>query len=543
MRTTVPLETHGRIATAGHSHLTDVTLIDIGACKRHSPAYPLDGVNRLKSFYQRLVVTACALGAPILLSASPMKDVEIRQMSRDIFKQLIEINTTDSVGSTTPAALAMAQRLWDAGFSKEDVVLLGPSDRKGNMVARYRGTSQVNKGKGNNSKGNKSKGKAAVKLRPILIIGHLDVVEARREDWSTDPFQFVEQDGYFYGRGTLDMKSSDAIVVTNFIRLKREGYVPNRDIILALTAAEEGGKHNGVDWLLKNHRDLIDAEYVLNPDGGQVTTEKGKPMAVEIEAAEKLYADFQVLATNPGGHSSLPTADNAIDHVAAALMLLKKSPFPFELNEVTREYLSRIAESESTQNAADMRAILTTPPDAEAIERLSADTRYNATLRTTCIPTQFKAGHAPNALPQRAEANVNCRIMPGHSQEEIRLQLVKIFSDPTLKVSYQSDAGEVFEHGSERKSMTPPPLNKDVMEALQKVSAKMWPNTPVIPDMETGASDSIYTSVAGMPSYGVNGIAVDRDGHREHGRDERVKVESYYGGVEFYYNYLKALTR
>lgn len=469
-------------------------------------------------------IAAASLLAQAAHPATYLSDPATRQMARDIFKQLIEINTTDSVGSTTPAAQAMAQRLWDAGFDKADVVVLGPSEAKGNMVARYRG-------------------KAKGKLRPILIIGHLDVVEARREDWSTDPFQLVELDGYFYGRGTLDMKSSDAIMITNFIRLKREGFVPDRDIILALTAAEEGGKWNGVDWLLKNHRDLIDAEFALNPDGGQVTTEKGKPMAVEIEAAEKLYADFQVLATNPGGHSSLPTPNNAINHVADALSLLEKSPFPFELNAVTREYFTRMVSTESGQNAADMRAILATPVDSQAIARLSKDTRYNATLHTTCVPTQLLGGHAPNALPQRAEANVNCRILPGHSQEEIRLALVDLFHDHELQIRYQSDAGELSDHGSDRKSMTPPPLNKRVMDSLQEVAASMWPGVPVIPDMETGASDSIYTSMVGIASYGVNGIALDRDDHREHGRDERVAVESYFNGVEFYYRYLKALTR
>ena len=323
-----------------------------------------------------------------------------RRNAHDIFKQLIEINTTDSIGSTTVAAEAMAKRLLDAGFPKADVVVLGPNDRKGNMVARYRG-------------------RAGSKLKPILIIGHLDVVEAQRRDWTTDPFKFVEKDGYFYGRGTQDMKNSDAIAVADFIRMKKEGFVPDRDIILALTADEEGGKSNGVDWLLRNHRDLIEAEYALNPDAGQVRPDK--PMVVGFEATEKLYADFQVLATNPGGHSSLPVPDNAIYHVANALVLLQKTPFPFELNPVTREYFSQMAKIESGQRAADMRAILASPPDPQAIERLSADEHSNSIMRTTCVATMLSGGHAPNALPGRAEANVNCRILPGHSQEEIRL--------------------------------------------------------------------------------------------------------------------------
>ena len=464
-------------------------------------------------------------GALSLQSAWPASagGQDTRGLAHDIFKQLIEINTTDSSGSITLAAQAMAKRLLDAGFPAADVMVLGPNDRKGNMVARFRG-------------------KPGSKLRPVLIIGHLDVVEARREDWSTDPFQFVEQGGYYYGRGTQDMKVSDAIVVTDFIRLRREGFVPDRDIILALTADEEGGQSNGVDWLLKNHRELIDAEFALNPDSGGVVTDHGKPETVEFEATEKLYADYSVAATNPGGHSSLPKPDNAIYHVADALVRLQKTSFPFELNTVTREYFSQMAAVDKTGAAADFRAILATPPDPAAIERLSQDARYNSTMRTTCVATMMSAGHAPNALPQSAEANVNCRIFPGHSQEEIRLDLVKLFDDATLAVRYRSDAGELSEHGSERNAMAPPPLRADVMESLRSVSGKLWPGAPVIPIMETGASDSIYTMMAGIPSYGICGVAIDHDDIRMHGKDERVAVESFYTGVEFYYEFLKKLT-
>jgi acetylornithine deacetylase/succinyl-diaminopimelate desuccinylase-like protein len=463
------------------------------------------------------------MGAQTAWCVAPQSDAVTREMAHDIFRQLIEINTTDSIGSTTLAAQAMANRLLDAGFAPADVIVIGPNDRKGNMVARYRG-------------------RANSKLRPILIIGHTDVVEARREDWTTDPFKFVEKDGYYYGRGTQDMKEADAIAVTDFIRLKKEGFVPNRDIILALTADEEGGKSNGVDWLLHNHRDLIDAEFALNPDSGGVSMDHGKPLAVEFEATEKLYADYQVLATNPGGHSSLPKPDNAIYHVADALGALEKSPFPFELNGVTREYFGQMAKIETGQAAADLRAILNEPPDPAAVQRLSQDARYNSTMRTTCVATMLNAGHAPNALPQRAEANVNCRIFPGHSQEDIRLKLIQIFNDPTLAVRYRTDAGELADHGSDRAAMVPPPLRADVIEPLRKVAAKLWPGAPLIPIMETGSSDSIYTMNAGIPSYGINGVAVDRDDMRMHGKDERLKVDSYYTGVEFYYLFLKALT-
>jgi acetylornithine deacetylase/succinyl-diaminopimelate desuccinylase-like protein len=448
-------------------------------------------------------------------------DPATRQLSRDIFQQLIEINSTDSVGSTTVAADAMAKRLLDAGFPKEDVVVLGPNSRKGNMVARLHGT-----GTG----------------KPILLIGHLDVVEARREDWTTDPFQFVEKEGYFYGRGTQDMKSGDAIMVTTLIRMKKEGYKPDRDIILALTADEEGGKSNGVDWLIKNHRDLIEADYVLNHDGGGVDLEHGKVRSVDIDASEKLYADFQLVVTNPGGHSSLPVPDNAIYHLADALTRLQAYTSPFELNPVTRSYFEALSKVESGQTAADMRAILQTPPDQAAIERLSADPSYNSTMRTTCVATRLDAGHANNALPQMARAIVNCRILPGHSREEIRQRLVALFADPKVTVNYVDSEGEVLPSAPDVKALPPAAIKPEVMLAMTQVAGKFWPGAPIIPDMADGASDGVYTNAAGMPTYGISGIAIETNDVRAHGKDERVPVESFFTSVDFYYQFLKTLT-
>jgi acetylornithine deacetylase/succinyl-diaminopimelate desuccinylase-like protein len=468
----------------------------------------------------QLVVCGLILAVAPLIAAD--LDPATRDLSRDILKQLIEINSTDSVGTTTVAAEAMAKRLLDAGFSPDDVKVLGPNARKGNMVARLHGS-------------------AAGARKPILLIGHLDVVEARRDDWTTDPFQFVEKDGYFYGRGTQDMKDNDAILVTTFIRLKREGYQPNRDLILALTADEEGGQSNGVAWLLKNHRDLIDAEFVLNADSGGVTSVHGKPINVDVEASEKLYADFQLTATNPGGHSSLPTPDNAIYHIANALSRLERSPFPFELNAVTRMYFERRAQLESGQTAADMKAILQTPPDTAALTRLATDARYNASLRTTCVATRLSAGHANNALPQLAQANVNCRILPGHPAEQVRQELIHIFDDPKLTVRSVSDAGAVSDRAPERAAFSPLMPPPEVLRPLARVADELWPGAPVIPDMETGASDSIHTIAAGLPSYGVGGVAIDQDDIRAHGKDERIRASAYYDGVEFYYRYLKAL--
>ena len=439
-----------------------------------------------------------------------------------MLRQLIETNTTESVGSTTIAAEAMRQRLLAAGFVAEDAVVVGP-EKRGNLVVRYRG-------------------RAGSALKPVLLIGHLDVVEAKRDDWTTDPFHLVEKDGYFYGRGTQDMKNSDAAMVVSFLRMKREGYVPDRDIILALTAAEEGGAPNGVDWLLRNRRPLVEAAFAINPDAGGLVLEAGKPESLTVEATEKLYADYRVSVTNPGGHSSLPRPDNAIYALANALVRLEHSPFPVELNEVTRAYFRKMAAIAHGPEAADMRAVAGATPDAAAAARLAKNPERNAVLRTTCVATMLSAGHAPNALPGRAEANVNCRILPGHSQEEVRQELIRIFADSSVKVQYVDDAGGVHETGSSKKSMTPPPLNPEVLRPLETVTAAMWPALPIVPVMEAGASDSIYTMAAGIPSYGFSGMGIDQDDVRAHGRDERIRVRDFDRGVEFEYRYLKSLT-
>jgi acetylornithine deacetylase/succinyl-diaminopimelate desuccinylase-like protein len=447
-------------------------------------------------------------------------DEGTQRLSRDIFRELVEINTTDSVGSTTRAAEAMAIRLKNAGIPPADIHVLGPNNRKGNLVVRLHGTGV---------------------MKPMLLIGHLDVVEALRKDWTTDPFQFVESDGYFYGRGTQDMKGNDAILVTTFIRLHQEGYHPNRDLILALTADEEGGTANGVDWLLENHRDLVDAEFVLNADSGGVTTAHGKPVYIDLEATEKQYADFEVTSLNPGGHSSLPTPDNAIYHLADALSRLEHAQFPLELNAVTRTYFERRATLETAPVKADMNAILHTPPEPGAVARLSQDPRYNSMLHTTCVATRLSGGHANNALPQTAQANVNCRILPGHTPEETRQTLIRVFNDPKVSVRYVEGRGGTRQRAESKGFPTVMPP-AEVLVSLERVAAEMWPGSPVIPEMETGASDSIYTVASGMPSYGINGVAIDQDDIRAHGKDERVRVISYFEGVGFYYRFLKALT-
>jgi acetylornithine deacetylase/succinyl-diaminopimelate desuccinylase-like protein len=467
----------------------------------------------------RLCLLLCAV--VLVPNLKAQIDSSSKQLAHDIFKQLIDINTTDSVGNVTMASEAMAKRFRDAGFSESDIYLGGPNDRKKNLVVRLHGSG---------------------KHKPVLLIGHLDVVEARREDWSNDPFQFVEKDGYFYGRGTEDMKDGDAIMATILIRFKKEGLVPDRDIILALTADEEGGKSNGVDWLLKNKHDLIDAEFVLNHDGGEVTTESGKALALVVDATEKLYSDYQLVVTNPGGHSSLPRPDNAIYELAHALIKLKEHKFPFELNSVTRAYYEHMAKVQTGQQGADLQAMLQTPPDQAAIDRISKDPTDNSKMHTTCVATRLSGGHANNALPGRAEAVVNCRILPGHSKQEVRQELAEIFADPKIEIRYITNAGEILDNIPDQRSFAPPPLRPDVFGAITSVAAKMWPGIPVFPTMATGASDGVYTMAAGLPTYGVSGVEAERDDHREHGRDERVPVESFYKGVDFYYQFMKTLT-
>jgi acetylornithine deacetylase/succinyl-diaminopimelate desuccinylase-like protein len=465
------------------------------------------------------------LAASIVFAISPSAHAATAPdpLARGIFKQLIEINTTDSVGSTTDAAKAMQKRFLEAGFAQGDAQLLvGANPKRGNLVVRLHGSG---------------------KHKPVLIIGHLDVVEAKREDWTVDPFKFIEKDGYFYGRGTQDMKNSDAVAAAALIRFKKEGFVPDRDIILALTADEEGGTDNGVDWLLKNHRDLVDAEFALNPDSGGVDSDAGKPVALNVDATEKLYADYELEVTDKGGHSSLPRPENPIYELANALARLGKGTFPFELNEVTRAWLEHMQKIEDGARAKDIKAVLATPPDADAITRLSQDARYNSALHTTCVATRLDGGHANNALPQRASAIVNCRILPGHSPEEVRQDLIKIFAEPKLTVRYVDPVTDKrLEVGSNSKALPPPPPRKDVFDALNAVVGKMWPGMPIVIDMAVGASDSVYTMAAGIPTYGFNGAAIDRDDVRAHGRDERLGVQAFDDSAQFYYRYLKTLT-
>jgi acetylornithine deacetylase/succinyl-diaminopimelate desuccinylase-like protein len=464
-----------------------------------------------------LTIVSGAAGAAAADSASASN-----ALARELLTQLIAINTTNTErGNVTTAAESMAERLRAAGFPAADVQVLGPSERKKNLVVRLRGTGRN---------------------KPVLLIGHLDVVEARREDWSTDPFQLVEKDGDLYGRGTVDMKGPDAIMLAALIRLKQEGFKPARDIILALTADEEEGSANGVQWLLQHHRELIDAQFVLSGDDPSVLTENGKPLFFQLIASEKGYADFQLRVTNKGGHSSEPVPDNAIYTLTRGLDRLAAYEFPFELNAVTREYYRRLAEIESPQRAADMRAILRDPPNEQAITRLSHEVVDRAITRTTCVATRLDAGHANNALPQRAEAIVNCRILPGHSPEEVRQRLVQVLSDPAIKVSYLAVDGTLHDAAPAVRGFAPPPLLPEMLTPLDQLVAETWPGLKVIPAMSTGGSDAKHTIAAGMPTYTFTPLTVDPNDDRSHGRDERIGVASFYQANEFFYRYLRMLT-
>jgi len=445
---------------------------------------------------------------------------ETRHQAREILKQLIEINTTDSVGNVTTAAEAMANRLREAGFPEKDVIVAGPTVRKKNLVVRLHGTGR---------------------RKPLLFIGHLDVVEAKREDWTTDPFEFIEKDGFFYGRGTEDMKEGDAILVLNFIRLKKEGFAPDRDLILALTADEEGGDYNGVDWLLKEHRDWIDAAYCINLDGGEFEQLKGKRLLAGLQASEKVYANFQLESLNPGGHSSVPSPDNAIYHLAGALSRLQSFSFPMEASEITRNYFERYAALSTGQTAADMKAVAKQPPDKAAVERLSANPYYNSLLHTTCVATMLSGGHAPNALPQTARANVNCRIFPGEDPEDVRKTLERVAADPKVAVTVVPEK-TADGHLIPLVTVPPSPLLPELTTAMEKTLAVMWPGVPLVASMSTGASDGKFARIAGIPTYGISCMFFDMDDDRAHGKDERVGVQDFYDGVDFNYKLIKELS-
>lgn len=435
-----------------------------------------------------------------------------QQFALDIFKELVEINTVSTTGDTALAAEAIAARLRAAGFASADVQVFTPAPRKGNLVARLRGTGA---------------------RKPILLLAHLDVVEAKREDWSSDPFKLIEKDGYFYGRGTGDDKFMAAAFVANLIRYQQESYKPERDIIVALTTDEEIGDREemGIRWLLKHHRDLIDAEFALN-EGGGIGMKDGKPLRAGVQTSEKVYLSYQLEVKNVGGHSSLPAKDNAIYHLAEGLTRLAQFDFPVKLNETTRAFFERSAALEEGQMAADMRAVASAQPDPAAVARLSAKSPYNAQLRTTCVATRLEAGHADNALPQTARATVNCRILPGEPVAEVQKTLVRILADDQIVIT---PIGTY--------TLSPPsPLNPEILQVVEHLVAEFWPGIPVIPTMSAGATDGLFLRSAGIPTYGHSGLAGDIFDVRAHGKDERILVKAFFDGHEYLYRLVRNLS-
>lgn len=433
------------------------------------------------------------------------------RLARDIYAELVNIDTGSKAG-TTRAAQAMAKRLLNAGFPAADVEVLGAAANEHNLVARLRGTGAA---------------------KPILLLAHLDVVDARKEDWTVDPFTFHEKDGYFYGRGTTDDKAQAAIWVATLIRFRQEGFTPTRDLIVALTADEEGwGPANGVDWLLKNHRALIDAEYCIN-EGGGGQIKDGRRVLNEVQAAEKHYATFRAEATNKGGHSSLPVKDNAIYRLAAALGKLSAYDFPVRLTEVTKAFFERAAVIVGGLEGADMKAVASATPDAAAVRRLAKTPLYNALLRTTCVATMLEGGHAENALPQTARATVNCRLIPGERPADVQRTLERVLDDPTVTITPTTDY----------PTSPVSPLRADLMQAVERMTGELWPGVPVVPVMATGGTDGTFLRIAGIATYGISGLFEDINDVRAHGRDERLGVKAFYEGREFLYRLVKELAR
>jgi len=457
-------------------------------------------------FSTRLLLPALLLAGPAVLSAQA---ADSRALERDILRQLIEINTSDSAGRTLEASEAMARRLTDAGFPAADVRVLRPNPRQGMLVARYRGTGQGG--------------------RPILLMAHLDVVDARREDWSFPPYEFREVEGHYYGRGTNDNKAGAAMLVANFIRMRREGFQPTRDLIILLTSDEET-EQRSIAWVLREHRDLVDAAFALNTDGGGGELRNGKPVTFSVQAAEKVYLSFVLEVRNKGGHSSVPEPDNAIYRLSGGVNRLASFHFPVRLTDVSRAYFERSADGQDDRTAADMRAVARAG-DAAAAARLSVVPFYNSVMRTTCVATRLFGGHADNALPQVARATVNCRMLPIDPPDSVEATLRRVLADPAITLARVEEA-----HPS-----PPSPLLPEVMGPVESLAKELWPSAVVIPEMSTGATDGLYTRNAGIPTYGISALFDEVGDVRAHGRDERVGVEAYHRASEYWYRLVRQL--
>lgn len=459
----------------------------------------------------RMTMPALALAVAFPAIAAPSAD---EAAFRSLYKELVEINTTLSVGSCTDAANAMKKRLLAGGLAPADVQVLVPPQRPkdGNLIATYPGVDP--------------------KAEPILLLAHLDVVEAKREDWQRDPFKLTEENGWFYARGASDDKAMAAAFTDSLIRYKKEGFKPRRGIKLALTCGEETSEtFNGVSWLIEKHPAALRAAFALNEGAGGELGADGKPVALQIQAGEKVYQDFTLEITDPGGHSSRPKKSNPIYRLAAGLDKIGAYRFPIQLNEVTRAYFKAQLELAPAAAAEDIKAVLRQPPDEAAAERLwSINPAWNSMLRTTCVATLVEAGHAPNALPQRARANVNCRILPGTPMETVKSTLAHAIGDDGIAISGIEDPGS---------KAHVPPLTPQMMEPVRTLAETIWPGVALVPTMSTGATDGRFLNAAGTPTYGLSGMFHDAEGSRAHGLDERIRVKSLFDGRKFLYEIVK----
>jgi acetylornithine deacetylase/succinyl-diaminopimelate desuccinylase-like protein len=464
------------------------------------------------NFSQKMAMT---IGMAVLAAARGACAAEDDGLARfrETYKELVETNTTLSAGDCTLAATRMEARLRAAGYPQADLRIFVPDGhpKEGGLLAVLHGSDP--------------------KAKAILMLAHVDVVEARREDWTRDPFTLIEEDGYFYGRGTSDMKAQAAIWVDNLVRFREQGFKPKRTLKLALTCGEETNSAlNGAGWLAANARDAIDAEFALTEGVDGDLDAQGRRIALEVLAAEKVSQNFVFEATNPGGHSSRPIPDNAIYHLIRAVDRVSRYEFPVQLDDANRGYFTGMSKIVGGDKGAAMAAVVANPGDAAAVAILDQDRNWHAMLRTTCVATMLSAGHATNALPQRAKANINCRIFPGVEREEILRELVKIADDPAVTVSIPEVRGPVAK---------PAPLTPKILKPVQTVVEQMWPGVPVVPALEPGASDAQFLNPAGIPTYGITGIFVDSDGGGIHGLNERVRVRSVYEGRTFLYRLVK----
>jgi len=458
-------------------------------------------------------LVCAALSAALIMPASASSDLRPdQQRFRALFKELIETNTTLSEGDCTLAARKMAAHLKTAGYPESDLhIYTAPGHPKeGGLVAVLHGTDP--------------------KAKAILLLGHVDVVEAKRADWTRDPFKLIEENGYFYARGASDMKSLVAAWVDTMVRLKEEGFKAPRSIKMALTCGEETSTaFNGAGWLASHERALIDAEFALNEGGGGRLDEKGKPQIMTVQAAEKFPQNYQLEVRNPGGHSSRPVPNNAIYHLAAGLTKIGTYQFPFQANDITKGYFGKMGPKVGGKMGETMTAF--SKGDMAAAKTLATDPSYNAILHTTCVATLLNAGHANNALPQRADANINCRIFPGTTPQQVRDTLQELVADPEIKVTLADKRSEV--------PKGPQPLNPKIFGPVEMLTAKMWPGIPVVPSMSAGATDGAFLTPAGIPTYGVSGIFGDSDGGGIHGLNEKLRVTSVYDGRDFAYQIVK----